>query len=54
MSEGSLSDWCGEQRDQEPGTEPKERTERDIKVSAGVVFGSQHFWYVGYKLAGFK
>ena len=49
MSEGSLSGWCGE-----PGAEPKERTDSDIKVSAGVVFGSQHFWYVGYKLAGFK
>ena len=30
------------------------RTDRDIKVSAVVVFGSQHFWYVGEKLAGFK
>ena len=34
---------------QEPGTEHKERKDRDIKVSAGVVFGSQHFWYIGYK-----
>ena len=36
MSEGSLGGLCGEQRDQEPGTEHKERKDRDIKVSAGL------------------
>ena len=43
VSEGSLSGWCGGQRGQDPGTEHKERKERDIPVSAGGVFSSQHF-----------
>ena len=45
MGEGSLSGWCGEQRDQEPG--PKERTDRDIKVSAGLCLVVSTFGMLG-------
>ena len=43
-----------ETRNQEQNLRKGRRTDMYIKASAGVGFGSQHFWYVGYKLAGFK
>ena len=44
---GLLSVWCGEKRDQELVPGPKERTDRDIKVSAGLCLVVSTFGTLG-------
>ena len=50
MGTGSLSGWCGGQRDQ--GTGPKEKTDRDIKVSAGLSLVVSTFGMLGISQQG--